>query len=105
LNLKRKVVLKRSLKKKKRKKKKPYLLTFRPKQPSSPPSSPRAGPRSLSLFFFFPALTDAWAPLVGLSLSPFLSSLPLPRRPTTVAADPAAPRLFPFLSLLIKLAN
>jgi hypothetical protein len=96
------VVLKKKFEKEKEKK--PYLLTFRPKQPSGPPSSPRVGPCSLSLFLFL-ALADAWAPLVGLSLSPFLSSLPLPRRPAAAAADPAAPRLFPFLSLLIKLAN
>jgi hypothetical protein len=102
LNLKKKSCFKRSLKKRK-KESKPFL-PFGPSGPAARHPSPRAGP-PLSLFFFFLALADAWAPHVGLSLSPFLSSSPLPRRSAAAAADPAAPRLFPFLSLLTKLAN
>jgi hypothetical protein len=103
LNLKRKVVLNRSLKKRKKRETLPSHLSA---QTAQQPAILHPVPAHvLSLFFFFFARTDAWAPLVGLSLSPFLSSSPLPRRPAAAAANPAAPRLFPFLSLLIKLSN
>jgi hypothetical protein len=72
LNLKRRVVLKRILKKEK--KTKPYLLTFRPKRPSGPSPITPHRPASPSLFFFSFAVADTWAPLVSLSISPFLSS-------------------------------
>jgi hypothetical protein len=97
LNLKRKVVLKRSLKKK-RKKGKTLPSRLWAQTAQQPAILLPAPARVLSLFFFFLALADAWAPLVSLSR-------PLPRRPAAAAADPAAPRLFPFLSLLTRLAN
>jgi hypothetical protein len=108
LNLKRKVVLKRSLKKKR--KKGETLPSHLSSQTAQQPAILLPAPAHvLSLFFFFFALADAWAPLVGLSLSPFLSSSPLPRRPAAAAANPTAPRLFPSFpsspSLPIKAIN
>jgi hypothetical protein len=91
LNLKRKVVLKRSLKKRKEKRETlPSHLSAQTTQQPAILLPARA--HVLSLFFFFFALADAWAPLVGLSLSPFLSSSPLPRRPAAAAANLATPR-------------
>jgi hypothetical protein len=104
LNLKRKVVLKRSLKKKEKKKTVPSL-PFGPNGPAAHHPSPRAGPHPLSLFSFS---------LLSLTPRPHLSASPLPlpfllphpaARPAAAAADPAAPRLFPFLSFLTRLAN
>jgi hypothetical protein len=105
LNLKRKVVLKRSLKKKRKKKTKPYLLTFRPKRPSGPSAITPRRPASPSLFFFSFAVADARSPPVSLSLPPSFSSSPASPARRRSRADPAPPRLLPFLFLLSKLAN
>jgi hypothetical protein len=79
LNLKRKVVLKRSLKKK-RKKTKPYLLTFRPKRPRGPSPPSRTGP-PLPLSFSFLLLSLTPGPHLSASPSPLPFLLPPARRP------------------------
>jgi hypothetical protein len=97
LNLKRKVVLKEVCKK--RKKEKAYLSPFGPARPAGPPDSPASGPPNRP-FFFFSADADTWAPLVSLTLSPFLSSSPPRCQPTRRRrTNPAAPRHFPSLPL------
>jgi hypothetical protein len=97
LNLKRKVVLKRSLKKKKREN-----LTFSPFGPSGPAAHQlftRASPRRLFLFpFCFLSLTCG--PHLAASPLPFLSSSS-PRRPADpaplqISPRPAASPSFPF---------
>jgi hypothetical protein len=107
LNLKRKAISKRSLKK--RKEKKETLPSHLSAQPGLPAhlTLPAPARLSLSLFFFFPALADTWAPPVSLSLSPFLSSSPLclaglPPQPR-IPPRPASPHCFPSsLGLPIK---
>jgi hypothetical protein len=104
--LKIKDVLKRSLKKK-RKKKNLTLLTFGPEQPAS--LSPRRPAFPFS-FSFFPALTDAWAPLVGLSLSSpfflfFLCLAGLPPQPRITPRPASFPSFPSSSSLPIKAIN
>jgi hypothetical protein len=106
LNLKRKAVLKRSLKKKRKKRKSypPYLSAQTAQQPTNP--LPRAGPCSLSFSF---AIADTWAPLVSLSLSPFLSSSPclagLPPQPRIPPRPVSSPSFLSSPDLPIKALN
>jgi hypothetical protein len=104
LNLKRKMVLKRSLKKKRKKKKNLAGSPFSPNGPAAHLTSPRR-PTSPSPFSFYFALADTWAPPVNLSLPlPFL--LPPARQPAAAAArNPPRPRLLPSFFLPYELAN
>jgi hypothetical protein len=104
LNLKRKVVLKRSLKKKRKKTQNLTSLPFGPARPAGPASCPAPARLSLSLFLFF-ALADTRAPPVSLSLPPSFSSSPCSSDHRRSRADSAAPRLLPFLFLPSELAN
>jgi hypothetical protein len=104
LNLKRKVVLKRSLKKKKKKKQNLAGSPFGPARPAGPASHPAPARLSLSFSFLLLSLTPGPHLSASPSSLPFLP--PLPRRPAAASrADPAAPRLLPFLFLPSELAN
>jgi hypothetical protein len=88
--------LKKKFEKEKKRKTSPFS-PFGPNGPAAHHPSPRTGPRPLSFSFSF-ALTDAWAPLVGLPPFPFLSSFVCPAGlpPQPLGSRRAPPSPLPF---------